>query len=175
MAGKRFDGFGAFVDVYLASCECLREPQDVHRLMLEVAEDAKISGAAWIEVAPSFSFYAQRFGGPFETLKLLAEAAQNAETLTGVGIGLVVSIERQLGTNASKDLARLVQRAASKITICDRPAVVGFGLHGPEEGKKEILHCPQSLQTASCRGRQTLTTSSCFAVRISARTVSTSL
>jgi len=133
-AQQRFDGFGAFVDVYLASCECLREPEDIFRLMLEVAQDAQESGATWIEVAPSFSFYADRFGGPFQTLALLAKAAEKAEQTTGVGIALIVSIERQLGTKAAEDLAALVQKATGELTICGRQAVVGFGLHGPEEG-----------------------------------------
>mmetsp|Transcript_22738 Transcript_22738/g.56324 ORF Transcript_22738/g.56324 Transcript_22738/m.56324 type:complete len:348 (-) Transcript_22738:1426-2469(-) len=134
MSGKRFDGFGAFVDVYLAACECLRSEQDIYRLMLEVAEDAKLGGAKWIEVAPSFTFYAKYFGGPLATLQLLAKAAETTEISTGVGIGLIVSIERQLGTDAAEDLARLVQQASNGITICGRPAVVGFGCHGPEEG-----------------------------------------
>jgi adenosine deaminase len=132
--GQRFDGFSAFVDVYIAACECLREPSDVKRLMLEVVQDAKDSGATWVEIAPSFTFYADRFGGPFETLKLLAEAAEEAEKATGVGLGLVVSIERQLGVEAAETLARLVQKATSELTICGRRAVVGFGVHGPEEG-----------------------------------------
>lgn len=134
MSGKRFDGFGAFVDVYLAACNCIREKDDLYRLMREVAEDAKRAGATWIEVAPSFTFYADRFGGPMPTLKLLAAAAEATETTIGVGVGLVISIERQLGTDAAEALARLVQEASKTITICNRPAVVGFGLHGPEEG-----------------------------------------
>lgn len=104
--------------------------------MLEVTEDAKASGATWIEVAPSFTFYADRFGGPLETLKLLAQAAATAETVTGVGIGLIVSIERQLGKEAAEELARLVHKANDEIAICKRQAIVGFGLHGPEEGEQ---------------------------------------
>jgi adenosine deaminase len=125
MSQKRFDGFSEFVGVYIAACDCLRERSDVHRLMLEVTQDAKASGATWIEIAPSFTFYADRFGGPFETLKLLAEAAEETERKTGVGIGLVVSIERQLGVVEAEKLARLVQRATAELEICGRPAVVG--------------------------------------------------
>jgi adenosine deaminase len=124
-AQKRFDGFSEFVGVYIAACDCLRERSDVHRLVREVTQDAKASGATWIEIAPSFTFYADRFGGPFETLKLLAEAAEKTEKETGVGIGLVVSIERQLGVMEAEKLARLVQRSTTELKICGRPAVVG--------------------------------------------------
>ena len=134
-AQQRFDGFGAFVDVYLASCECLREESDIYRLFREVAQDSKASGDTWVEVAPSFTFYADRFGGPKQTLQLLAKAAEAAEQATGVGMALIVSIERQLGTEAAEDLAKLVRQATDEITICGRQAIVGFGLHGPEEGK----------------------------------------
>ncbi len=69
-----------------------------------------------------------------KTLQLLASAAEAAETTAGVGMAWIVSIERQLGTKAAEDLAKLVQQATNELTICGRPAIVGFGLHGPEEG-----------------------------------------
>jgi len=131
---QRFENFAAFVDVYVAACEVLREESDVKRLVREVAEDAKASGAVWIEVAPSLTFYAARFGGMDETLQLLVKAAEEAELSTGVGIGYVLSVERQLSVEAAEQLAKVAIRGAEEFTIRGRPAVVGFGLHGPEEG-----------------------------------------
>mmetsp|Transcript_15880 Transcript_15880/g.18327 ORF Transcript_15880/g.18327 Transcript_15880/m.18327 type:complete len:380 (+) Transcript_15880:106-1245(+) len=143
-AQQRFKDFSAFVDVYIAACNCLREPADVKRLVLEVVEDAKESGAAWVEIAPSFTFYADQFGGMFQTLKLLVDSAEEAELKTGVSIGLVISVERQLGVVEAKKLAFLTKLAVrgdggggggkEALMICGRPAVIGFGLHGPEEG-----------------------------------------
>ena len=133
-AHRRFEDFSAFVDVYVAACECLREESDIKRLVMEVAEDARDSGALWIEVAPSLTFYASRFGGMDETLKLLASAAEEAEIATGVGIGYVLSIERQLSLKEAEELAKVARRGAESLTVCGRPAVCGFGLHGPEEG-----------------------------------------
>lgn len=131
---RRFKDFSAFANVYIAACECLQEESDVKRLVREVAEDARDSGAVWIEVAPSLTFYAARFGGMDETLKLLVDAAGEAELLTGVGIGFVLSVERQLGVGEAEELAHVAKRGAECLRICGRPAVVGLGLHGPEEG-----------------------------------------
>jgi adenosine deaminase len=135
---QRFKDFSAFVDVYIAACECLREESDVKRLVREVTEDAKNSGAVWIEIAPSFTFYAPRFGGLDATLKLLADAASEAEMSTGVGIGYVISVERHLSVEEAEELALVAKRGAECLRICGRPAVVGFGLHGPEEGNPPI-------------------------------------
>lgn len=41
---QRFKDFSAFVEVYIAACEVLREINDVKRLVQEVAEDARDSG-----------------------------------------------------------------------------------------------------------------------------------
>lgn len=60
--GRRFEDFEPFKSCYLAVCECLREPGDLYRLVSEVAEDAKSSGALWLELALSIELYAHRFG-----------------------------------------------------------------------------------------------------------------
>ena len=95
--GKKFDDFTAFASVYIAACECLRDESDIHRLVLEVAQDAAESGARWIEPALSMlSFCAGRFGGQVETLRILMKATEVAEEATGVGMGFVVAAERIL-------------------------------------------------------------------------------
>ena len=133
---QRFDNFDAFVAVYLAACECLREESDLYRLVLEVAKDAAASGARWIEPALSQSLYNQRFGGAEEALRLLCRAAEEAEKTTGVGIGYIVSAERMLPVVEAEELAKIVKKARSddSMTICGRPGIIAFGLHGPEEG-----------------------------------------
>mmetsp|Transcript_8941 Transcript_8941/g.21832 ORF Transcript_8941/g.21832 Transcript_8941/m.21832 type:complete len:389 (+) Transcript_8941:38-1204(+) len=156
-AGKRFSDFSAFRDTYVAACECLREPADIRRLVLEVARDAKASGATWIEAALSFTYYWDRFGGPLQTLKLLAESAEEAELETGVGIGLIVSIERDRGPAEAENLANVVQKAFSELSIRGRPAVVGFGLHGTEEGNPptEFLKAFEIARSGRRRGSGT--------------------
>jgi adenosine deaminase len=131
---ERFTDFSAFVKVYIAACDCLRQEEDLYRLILEVAQDLQKCGVAWTEIAPSFTFYAERFGGMAATLGIIAKAAEVAEKETGVGIGLVLSVERQLGVDGALELAHLARRGTKEWKICGRNAVVGFGLHGPEEG-----------------------------------------
>ena len=82
--GHRFENFGGFVETYIAACACLREPSDLRRLVLEVAEDAAASGAIWIELGLSILLYHERFGGVEGTLDILLRAAEAAEDATGV-------------------------------------------------------------------------------------------
>ncbi len=106
----------------------------MHLLCLPHALLNIFQGALWIEVAPSLTYYAARFGGMDATLRLLVTAAEEAELSTGVGIGYVLSVERQLSVDAAEELAKVARYGAESFKICGRPAVVGFGLHGPEEG-----------------------------------------
>lgn len=139
---KRFKNFAPhFVNVYIAACQCLRDESDLHRLVLEVAQDAAQSGAKWIEPALSITVYAKRFGGIESTLHILAEAATIAEQSTGVGIGFIISAERHFPLEEAQQLANIVQNNQDQ--ICGRPAIVGFGLHGQEEG-----HPPEAFANA---------------------------
>jgi adenosine deaminase len=135
--GKKFDDFTAFANVYIAACECLREEADLRRLVLEVAEDAAASGARWIEPALSMlSFCAERFGGEEETLRLLIGAAEAAEKATGVGMGFIVAAERNFPPADAERLAGIVRKCAAddSMKINGRQGIIGFGLHGKEEG-----------------------------------------
>mmetsp|Transcript_12986 Transcript_12986/g.38145 ORF Transcript_12986/g.38145 Transcript_12986/m.38145 type:complete len:348 (-) Transcript_12986:178-1221(-) len=135
--GKRFDDFTAFANVYIAACDCLREESDLQQLVLEVAQDAAGSGARWIELALSMlSFCAEKFGGKEETLRLLVKAASAAEKATGVAMGFIVAAERMFPPSQAEELAALVRKCAMSddMKICGRQAIIGFGLHGKEEG-----------------------------------------
>jgi adenosine deaminase len=128
----RFADFSAFVDVYVAACACLRAEEDVRRLVLEVALDLRACNVLYAEVAPSLTFYSTHFGSMDNTLRVLVDAAAIAETETGVVLSYVLSVERHLGVEAAIELAHLARRG-SEMEINGRAAVVGFGLHGPEE------------------------------------------
>lgn len=134
--GKRFPNFGAFASTYIAACECLREEDDLFRLVLEVAEDAKSYGALWVEAALSFTFYAPRFGGLGATLSILLRAAAEAEEKTGVAIAYIVSAERMLPPEEAEKMAEIVRDLVlgGKATIHGRPGIIGFGLHADETG-----------------------------------------
>lgn len=134
---QKFDNFDAFASVYIAACDCLRDESDLHRLVCEVAEDAKASGVRWMELALSMlSFCAHRFGGQRETLRIVMRAAEKAEQVTGVGMGFVVAVERMFPVEQAEELAHLVRTCVDDddMKICGRRGIVGFGLHGSEEG-----------------------------------------
>lgn len=153
--GKKFDDFGAFASVYIAACECLREESDLNRLVLEVAEDAAVSGARWIEPALSMlSFCAHRFGGKEETLALLMRAAETAELATGVGMGFVVAVERMFPVEQAVELANLVRNCVDdkNMKICGRQGITGFGLHGAEEGFPPEPFAPAFSIACDCTG-----------------------
>lgn len=135
----RFTDFSAFVGVYVAACACLQTEEDVHRLVLEVAQDLKDCHVLYAEIAPSFTFYSQYFGSMENTLRVLVDAASVAEKETGVFINYVVSVERHLEVGEAMKLAHLARKGAESMEINGRPAVVGFGLHGPEEGFCPLL------------------------------------
>ena len=137
--GVQFQDFSGFVDTYMRACECLRDEEDVMRLVREVAEDARASGAMWIEVALSLLLYHERFGGIRACLRLILRAAAEAETKTGVAIGLIVAVERMtefFPMATAEELASAVVDLvhSGDALVHGRPGIVGLGLHGAEEG-----------------------------------------
>lgn len=135
--GHRFPNFGPFAATYIAVCECLRDEEDLFRLVREVAEDALASGALWIEAALSFSFYAERFGGMEATLRTLLRAAEVAENATGIAIGYIPAAERFFPAAEAENMARALRAVVDSdggAMVNGRLGIVGFGLHADETG-----------------------------------------
>ncbi len=114
----RFDAF------YCAAKELVRRPQDLVRLVRELAEDEAAEGSGWVEVTANPALYGGRFGPPEAVLELLLDAGASAARATGVGIGWVVSADRRHPEQAP-GLARLAAEHAGE-------GVVGFGLANDE-------------------------------------------
>lgn len=132
---QQFDSFAKFAEVYIAACACLQEEADLFRLVQEVAEDAKLAGAIWVEAALSCHFYSERFGGTEGVLKVLSRAAEAAEAATGVAMAFIMSVERMLSVEIAEEFANSVRAISdSGAKINGRPAIVGLGLHAAEEG-----------------------------------------
>ena len=81
----------------------------------------------------SFTFYSEHFGSLENTLMVLVDAASMAEKDTGVMLSYIVSVERHLWVDAAMHMAHVARKGATDMQINGRPAVVGFGLHCPEE------------------------------------------
>ena len=129
-SGARLDvtarrGWTRFQRLYDAARDVLRGPDDVRRLVREIAEDEAAAGSGWVEVQVDPSSYAARLGGLQATVELVLSAMADASRSTGVGMALVVAANRTRHPGDAETLARLAKRFAER-------GVVGFGLSNDE-------------------------------------------
>jgi adenosine deaminase len=118
-------GWFRFQRLYDTARSVLQEPDDLYRLLHEVAEDEVADGSRWLEIQVDPSGYASRFDGLTSTLRLVLDAAATASQMTGVGIGVVVGANRTRHPMDARTLARLAASHAGH-------GVVGFGLANDE-------------------------------------------
>jgi adenosine deaminase len=128
--GARMDvtvrrGWVRFQRLYDAAREVLRGPDDVRRLVREIAEDEAAAGSGWCELQVDPSSYAARLGGLQPAVELVLDAMADAGARTGVGMVLVVAANRTRHPGDAETLARLARRFAGQ-------GVVGFGLSNDE-------------------------------------------
>jgi adenosine deaminase len=118
-------GWFRFQRLYDIARSVVRTPADVHRMLLEAAQDERADGSGWLELQIDPSGYAGRFGGLTPTLELVLEAAARAQDATGVGIGIIVAANRIRHPLDARTLARLAVAYAGQ-------GVTGFGLSNDE-------------------------------------------
>jgi adenosine deaminase len=118
-------GWFRFQRLYDIARSVVRTPADVHRLLLEAAQDERAEGSGWLELQIDPSGYAGRFGGLTPTLELVLAAADAAERATGVGIAIIVAANRTKHPLEARTLARLAAAYAGR-------GVTGFGLSSDE-------------------------------------------
>jgi adenosine deaminase len=118
-------GWFRFQRLYDIARSVVRTRADVHRLLLEAAQDERADGSGWLELQIDPSGYSARFGGLTPTLELVLEAAARAQEATGVGIGIIVAANRTKHPLEARTLARLA-------AAYSRQGVVGFGLSSDE-------------------------------------------
>jgi adenosine deaminase len=121
-------GWFRFQRLYDVARSCVRDEDDVRRLVLEAAQDDAADGSRWLEIQVDPTSYATRLGGLTPTLELVLDAVRTATAATGVGISVVVAASRIRHPLEARTLARLAARFAG-----DGPGeVVGFGLSNDE-------------------------------------------
>jgi adenosine deaminase len=136
--GTRLDvnarrGWSRFQRLYDAARDVVAGPDEVRRLIREIAEDERAVGSGWVEVQVDPSSYAPRLGGLQATVELVLDAMASASRDTGVGMGLVVAANRTRHPGEAETLARLARRFAGR-------GVVGFGLSNDEtKGPPELF------------------------------------
>jgi len=129
-AGTRLDvtarrGWPRFQRLYDAARAVLTGPDDIRRLVGEIAEDERAAGSGWVEVQVDPTSYAARLGGLSTTVELVLDAMAQASRATGVGMALVIAANRTRHPGDAETLARLARRYAGR-------GVIGFGLSNDE-------------------------------------------
>ena len=129
-AGARLDvtarrGWSRFQRLYDAAREVVAGPDEVRRLVREIAADEQAAGSGWVEVQVDPSSYAARLGGLQATVEVVLDAMAEAGRATGTQMALVVAANRTRHPGDAETLARLARRFAGA-------GVVGFGLSNDE-------------------------------------------
>jgi adenosine deaminase len=114
-----------FQRLYDVARDMLRGPEDVQRVIREIAEDNLADGGRWVELQVDPSSYAAKLGGLNGTVEVVLEGMRAASQATGVGMALVVAANRTRHPADAETLARVARHFASQ-------GVVGFGLSNDE-------------------------------------------
>ena len=121
-------GWFRFQRLYDAARQCVRDAEDMRRIVIEAAEDDAAEGSRWLEMQVDPTTYAVHVGGLTPALEIVLAAAEEASASTGCQVAIVVAASRTRHPLDARTLARLAAQHAG-----EGPArVVGFGLSNDE-------------------------------------------
>ncbi|MFE2288134.1 adenosine deaminase [Streptomyces sp. NPDC059443] len=118
-------GWFRFQRLYDAARSCLREPEDIRRLVREAAEEDVRDGSGWLEIQVDPTSYAPLLGGMIPAVEIILDAVDAASRETGLGMRVVIAANRMKHPLDARTLARLAVRYADR-------GIVGFGLSNDE-------------------------------------------
>ncbi|WP_024755366.1 adenosine deaminase [Streptomyces exfoliatus] len=118
-------GWFRFQRLYDIARSCLREPEDIRRLVREAAEEDVRDGSGWLEIQVDPTSYAPLLGGLIAAMEIILDAVDAASRETGLGMRVLVAANRMKHPLEARTLARLAVRYADR-------GVVGFGLSNDE-------------------------------------------
>ncbi|MFJ8214443.1 adenosine deaminase [Streptomyces sp. NPDC096033] len=118
-------GWFRFQRLYDAARSCLREPEDIRRLVREAAEEDVRDGSGWLEIQVDPTSYAPLLGGMIPAVEIILDAVDAASRETGLGIRVLIAANRMKHPLDARTLARLAVRYADR-------GIVGFGLSNDE-------------------------------------------
>ena len=121
-------GWFRFQRLYDAARACVRDEDDMRRLVLEAAEDDAAEGSRWLEMQVDPTSYAPHVGGLTPALEIVLDAARDATRATGCSVAIIVAASRMRHPLDARTLARLAARYAGE----GAGTVVGFGLSNDE-------------------------------------------
>jgi adenosine deaminase len=118
-------GWPKFQRLYDAARDVLRGPDDVRRVLREIAEDERAAGSGWVELQVDPSSYASKLGGLNGAVEVVLDGMAAASEATGVGMALVLAANRTRHPGDAETLARIARKHAGH-------GVVAFGLSNDE-------------------------------------------
>ena len=118
-------GWFRFQRLYDTARSVLRTPDDLCRLVREIAEDERAEGSGWLELQADPSGFASMYGGITAFTELLLDAAEKAARAADIGIGIIIAANRTRHPMDARTLARLAAQYAGQ-------GVIGFGLSNDE-------------------------------------------
>lgn len=128
LSGMDERGWFRFQRLYDAARACVRDEQDLRRIVREAAEDDAAEGSRWLELQVDPTSYAPFVGGITPALEIVLDEARAASAATGTQVALVVAASRMRHPLDARTLARLAARHAGE----GAGTVVGFGLSNDE-------------------------------------------
>ena len=142
-------GWFRFQRLYDTARSVLRTPDDLCRLVREIAEDERAEGSRWLELQADPSGFAARYGGITAFTELVLEAAEKAARAADIGIGIIIAANRTRHPMDARTLARLAAQYAGQ-------GVIGFGLsnderRGPAGGLRRRSGSPSGPGCSSSR------------------------
>ncbi len=121
-------GWFRFQRLYDAARACVRDAEDMRRIVLEAAQDDAAEGSGWLEIQVDPTSYAPFVGGLTPALEIVLDAAREAGRTTTCQVAIVVAASRIRHPLDARTLARLAARYAGE----GPGTVVGFGLSNDE-------------------------------------------
>jgi adenosine deaminase len=121
-------GWFRFQRLYDTARACVRDEEDMRRIVREAAQDDAAEGSGWLEIQVDPTSYAPFVGGITPALEIVLDEARTVSAATGTGVGVVVAASRMRHPLDARTLARLAARYAGE----GPGTVVGFGLSNDE-------------------------------------------
>lgn len=117
-------GWFRFQRLYDAARACVRDEQDMRRIVREAAQDDAAEGSKWLEIQVDPTSYAGFVGGITPMLEIVIDEAKAASSDLGIGVAVLVAASRIEHPYDARTLARLAVQHAGD--------VLAFGLSNDE-------------------------------------------
>ena len=121
-------GWFRFQRLYDAARACVRDEEDMRRIVREAAEDDAAEGSGRLEIQVDPTSYAPFVGGITPALEIVLDEARAASAATGTEVGVIVASSRMRHPLEARTLARLAAQHVGD----GAGEVVGFGLSNDE-------------------------------------------